>query len=63
MYHCHIYLFPYLICTPSAQSQHEGAQCKAYLLELFQTGAVSLSMYPLIPKFQGIAWLEVFELN
>ena len=62
-YHCHISLIPYLIGTPSALSQHEGAEYKVYLLELFQTGAFSLSMYPLIPKFQGTAWLKVFELN
>ena len=38
-YHCHIYLFVYLIFTPSAYSQHEGAEYKVYLLEIFQTDA------------------------
>ena len=37
---------------------HEGTEYKVYLLEIFQTDAYSLSMYPLIPKFQGIAWLK-----
>ena len=36
-YHCHIYLFVYLIFTPSVYSQHEGAEYKVYLLEIFQT--------------------------
>ena len=62
-YHCHICFFPYLIYTPSAQSQHEGTEYKVYLHKLFQANAFSLSMYPLIPKFQGTAWLKKFELN
>ena len=62
-YYCHICFFPYLIYTPSAQSQHEGIEYKVYLHKLFQANAFSLSMYPLIPKFQGTAWLKKFELN
>ena len=62
-YYCNIYLLPYLICAPSGYSLHDGAKCKVYLQELFQTDAFSPDLYPLIPKFQGIAWLKCFELN
>ena len=46
-----------------AHPVHEGAEFKVYLLESFETAAFSLSMYPLIPKFQVTASIKDFEIN